>query len=176
MIGLGISFGLSLLWLVLVQLLPFAMFWVALVIAAFMLFVTMLVFFIGSGNTLVDGKGWAIILGIVCLALFVTVLLYGFFNRKSIYLAGCFLQVAGQQLRNKWSVLIWVPIFIAISFLFGLLLAFEYLAFSSVGTPNWANGAVYYANGSSWFGNLLLVIQGLWGLSFFRDCCKYQLI
>ena len=67
------------------------MFWVALLIAAFMLFVTMLVFFIGSGNTLVDGQGWAIIFGIICLGLLIAVILYGVFNRKAIYLAGCFL-------------------------------------------------------------------------------------
>ena len=91
MIGVAISFGISLLWLTLVQCFPKAMFWVALIVAAFMLFVCMLVFFIGSGNTLVDGQGWAIILGIICLGLLVAVLLYGYFNRKSIYLAGCFL-------------------------------------------------------------------------------------
>ena len=80
--------------------------------------------------------------------------------------------MAGDELKKNWSTLIWAPIFIAISFLFGLLLVFEYLAFSSTGTPNLSNGAVYYSNASSWFGNLLLVVQALWGLSFFRDCCK----
>ena len=95
MVGVGISFGLALLWLVLVQFFPKAMFWVALVIAAFILFVSMLVFFIGSGNTLVDGQGWAIIFGLIFLGLLVAVIIYGIFNRKAIYLAGCFLEVAG---------------------------------------------------------------------------------
>jgi len=51
----------------------------------------MLVFFIGSGNTLVDGQGWAIIFGLIFLGLLIAVILYGIFNRKAIYLAGCFL-------------------------------------------------------------------------------------
>jgi hypothetical protein len=96
LIGVGISFGLSLIWLALVQFFPKAVFWIALLIAAFILFVAMLVFFIGSGNTLVDGQGWAIIFGIVCLGLLIAVILYGIFNRKAIYLTGCFLEVAGE--------------------------------------------------------------------------------
>lgn len=89
--GLGIAFGLSIIWVILVQLVPKAVYWIALIIAALMLFVAMLVFFIGSGNTLVEGQGWAILLGIVCLALLVAVVLYAVFNRKQIYLVGCFL-------------------------------------------------------------------------------------
>lgn len=89
--GLGIAFGISIIWLFLVQFLPKAMYWIALLIAAIMLFVSMLVFFIGSGNTLVEGQGWAILLGLICLGLLVAVILYSIFNRRQIYLVGCFL-------------------------------------------------------------------------------------
>lgn len=51
--GLGIAFGLSIIWLIVVQFLPKAAYWIALLIAAVMLLVAMLVFFIGSGNTLI---------------------------------------------------------------------------------------------------------------------------
>lgn len=67
------------------------MFWVALILAAIMLFIAMLVFFIGSGDTLVDGKGWAIICGIICLVLLIIIIGYAIFNRKQIYIGGCFL-------------------------------------------------------------------------------------
>ncbi len=89
--GLGIAFGISIIWLLIVQFLPKAAFWIALLIAALMLFVAMLVFFIGSGNTLVDGQGWAIIMGLICLGMLVIVVLYSIFNRRQIYLVGCFL-------------------------------------------------------------------------------------
>lgn len=89
--GLGIAFGISIIWLFLVQFLPKAMYWIALLTAAIMLFVSMLVFFIGSGNTLVEGQGWAILLGLICLGFLVAVILYSIFNRKQIYLVGCFL-------------------------------------------------------------------------------------
>jgi hypothetical protein len=172
LVGVGISFGLSIIWLLLVQFLPKAMFWVALLLAAVMLFIAMLVFLIGAGSTLVDGQGWAIIIGIVCLVLLVAVVLYAFLNRKQIYLAGCFLEVASESLKEHLSTLIWVPIFIALSFLFGWLLVFEYIAFASAGTPYLSStGAIYYYNSNNWFGVLVLVVQGLWGLSFFRDSC-----
>jgi hypothetical protein len=122
--GLGIAFGLSLIWLALVQFIPKAVYWIALLTAALMLLVAMLVFFIGSGNTLVEGQGWAILLGIICLALLVAVVLYAIFNRKQIYLVGCFLEIAGDYLKQNWSTLIWVPIFIGLTFLFGLLTVF----------------------------------------------------
>lgn len=79
--------------------------------------------------------------------------------------------MAASYLRQHWSTLIWVPIFIGITFLFGLLVAFEYLAFSSSGRLQLNQGEVYYSTVSTWFDKLLLTIQTLWGLSFFRDMC-----
>ena len=89
--GLWIAFVLSIIWLVLVQFLPKAMYWVGLILALFMLLVAMFVFWIGSGNTLVEGQGWAIILGIICLVLFVVLILYSWVHRKQIYITACFL-------------------------------------------------------------------------------------
>jgi hypothetical protein len=169
--GLWIAFVLSIIWLVLVQFLPKYIYWVALLLAVFMLTVAMFVFFIGSGNTLVEGRGWAIVLGIVCLALLVVVLLYSWVHRKQIYITGCFLEISSSFLRQHLTILIWVPIFVALTFLFGFILSFEYLAFSSVPTPTFNPTDVYYLLYNNWFGVLVLVIQGLWGLSFFRDLC-----
>ena len=89
--GLWIAFVLSLIWLLLVQCFPNAIYWVALILSLFMLLVAMFVFWIGSGNTLVQGRGWAIILGICCLALFIVLILYSWSHRKQIYITGCFL-------------------------------------------------------------------------------------
>jgi len=89
--GLWIAFVLSLIWLALVHFLPKYIYWIALIIALFMLIVAMFVFFIGSGNTLSQSTGWDIVLGIVCLALAVILVLYSIFHRKHIYITGCFL-------------------------------------------------------------------------------------
>lgn len=89
--GVWIAFVLSLIWLVLVQCLPKIIYWIAMVLALFLLVVAMFVFFIGSGNTLVNGQGWAILLGIVCLVLAVVIVLYSWTHRKQIYITGCFL-------------------------------------------------------------------------------------
>ena len=169
--GLWIAFVLSIIWLVLVQFLPKAMYWVGLILALFMLLVAMFVFWIGSGNTLVEGQGWAIILGIVCLVLFVVLILYSWVHRKQIYITACFLEIAGTYLRQHLTTLIWVPIFIAVTFLFGFILSFEYLAFTSRGTPTFNPKNVYYSLYNNWFAVMVLVIQGLWGFSFFRDSC-----
>ena len=66
-----------------------------------------------------------------------------------------------------------MPIFIALTFLFGFILSFEYLAFTSQGTPTFNPNNVYYTLYNNWFAVLVLVVQGLWGLSFFRDMCKH---
>ena len=50
--GVWIAFVLSLIWLALVQFLPKFIYWIAMIIALFMLIVAMFVLFIGSGNTL----------------------------------------------------------------------------------------------------------------------------
>lgn len=114
-------------------------------------------------------------LGLVCLAFLVAVILYAIFNRKQIYIVGCFLEIAGDYLKQHWSTLIWVPIFIGITFLFGLLVVFQYLAFSSSGSLTLNQGEVYYSTFISWFTKLVLTIETLWGLSFFRDMCNSPL-
>ena len=89
--GLWIAFVLSLIWLALVQCFPKAVYWIGLILALFMLLVGMFVFWIGSGNTLVEGQGWAIIMGLICLGVFIILILYSWWHRKQIYITGCFL-------------------------------------------------------------------------------------
>ena len=174
--GVWIAFLLSIIWLVLVQFLPKAIYWVGMILAIVMLVIAMFVFWIGSGNTLVQGQGWAIFLGIVCLALIVIIILYSWFHRKQIYITGCFLEIAGTYLRQHLSTLIWIPIFVVITFLFGFLLVFEYLALTSRGVPTFNPKNVYYSLYNNWFAVMVLVIQALWGFSFFRDSCIYSII
>lgn len=176
LMGVWIAFVLSLIWLVLVQFIPKYIYWLALVIALFMLIVAMFVFFIGSGNTLSQSQGWDIVLGILCLALAAVLVFYSIKNRKQIYVTGCFLEIAGEYLKKHLSTLIWVLIFIGITFLFGFILTFEYLAFVSTGTPTFNSANVYYTLYNNWFSVLVLVVQALWGLSFFRDACKNDII
>jgi len=66
-----------------------------------------------------------------------------------------------------------VPIFVALTFLFGFILSFEYLALTSRGTPTFNSSSVYYILYNNWFAVTVLVVQGLWGLSFFRDMCNH---
>lgn len=59
-----------------------------------------------------------------------------------------------------------------LTILFCILIMFQYLAFSSVQTPRQVNDSVYLKlTSSAWF-MIPLVIETLWGLSFFRDACK----
>ena len=171
LMGVWIAFVLSLIWLALVQFLPKYIYWIALIIALFMLIVTMFVLFIGSGNTLSGSTGWDIVLGILCLVMAVILVLYSITHRKQIYITGCFLEISGEYIKRHWTTLIWVPIFVGLTFLFGFILTFEYLAFTSSGTPTFNSQNVYYSLYNNWFTVTFLVVQALWGLSFFRDMC-----
>lgn len=68
---------------------------------------------------------------------------------------------------------IYVPIYIGLTFLFGLLTVYEYLAFSCFGNPEFNHYSMFYQLPIPKFWAFLLVIQTIWGLSFFRDSCKY---
>ena len=59
-----------------------------------------------------------------------------------------------------------------LTFLFGILTVFEYLAFTSISEPTPSEDSIFNKLNKSWILITLLVIQTLWGLSYLRDACN----
>ncbi len=68
--------------------------------------------------------------------------------------------------------LLYIPLFMIFTILFCILIVFEYLSFSSVANPVQETGSLYLKLVRSFWFMAPLVIQTLWGLSFFRDACN----
>ncbi len=75
-IGLAISFGLSLLWIILVQFLPKFTIWVIFILSAVLLIIASIIAFYGSGNHFAEDKGWAIFFGVVLILFFILLVYY----------------------------------------------------------------------------------------------------
>lgn len=95
LIGVAISSGLSLLWLLLVQFLPKIAVWAAVLLASALLLVTAIIFFTSSSNHLVDESGWAITLGVVCILILALIVFYAVCHRKQLDICAKFLEIAG---------------------------------------------------------------------------------
>lgn len=64
----------------------------------------------------------------------------------------------------------------ALTFIFGILIVFQYLSFSSVQNPISSKDGLYPQLTRSFWFMAPLVIETLWGLSFLRDACTYYII
>ena len=135
LIGVAIAFGLAIIWFILALCLPKIAVWLAVFGAAVLLLVTAIIFFIASNNSLSAGKGWAIFFGIICVLLMLLLVLYACFHSKQLKVCGAFLDVGADCIRANCAVLLYIPLFVAFTFLFGILTVFEYLAFASTGSP-----------------------------------------
>lgn len=91
LIGLGVAFGLALLWMVVVQCLPKMAVWVGFGLAAVLLIIAALLCFLGAGSHFAENKGLAIFFGILFLVFFGLLVFYACLHKKQLSLCGCFL-------------------------------------------------------------------------------------
>jgi len=173
LIGLGIATGISLIWMILVQFLPKIMVWVAFILAIILLVITAIVFLIDNSTKLNHVNGWAIFIAIVCLILALVLIFYVVVHRRRIKICGAFLKHATTMLKENCKTFLYIPLFMLLTFLFGVLTVFEYLAFSSLSEPTSSSDSIYNKLSRSWILTTLWVIQTLWGLSFLRDSCNF---
>ena len=165
--GVGIAFGVALLWAIIVQCLPKVAVWVAFILASVLLLVAAVLCFTQSGSTFSEDRGWVIFFGIIFVLFFILLVSYVCFHRKQVALCGCFMEVAADCLRQNLKAILHLLLFAALSFLFILLLIYEYLSFSSASEPTLKG--LYYTVNCNGLLLFLLVMQGVWGFSFFRD-------
>jgi hypothetical protein len=111
------------------------MVWVGVVLSMILMLIAGILFLVNNDKTLVDGSGWAIFIGLLCLALFFVMLYHIVVHRKTITICGKFLYNSTLFLSERLTAIIYIPIFVGLSFLFGLLIMFQYLAFSSSSDP-----------------------------------------
>ncbi len=91
LIGLGVAFGLALLWMGVVQFFPRAAVWVAFGVASVLLIIAAILSFLGAGSHFADNKGLAIFFGILFMVFFGLLLLYVCLHKRQLSLCGCFL-------------------------------------------------------------------------------------
>lgn len=99
LLGVGIAFALSLIWMLLTQCLSKIAVWVALILAAALLLVTAIIFFVASGDHLAEGQGWAIVLGIVCVLLMLLIIYYACFHANQIKACAAFIQIGARCIK-----------------------------------------------------------------------------
>lgn len=109
----------------------------------------------------------------VCILILALIVFYAVCHRKQLDICAKFLEISGESLSTHWQIFLYIPIFILVTFVFGILLVFEYLAFSSKDEPHLTSQSVFYQTSKNVFLTFLLVIQAIWGLSFFRDACNF---
>jgi len=82
LIAFGISMGIGLLWMILVQFFPKAMVSVSIILAILLLLILAIVFFVNSGGSLSKATGWVIIIGIISLITCILLIIYLYLHRK----------------------------------------------------------------------------------------------
>jgi hypothetical protein len=80
------------------------------------------------------------------------------------------------MLKSKVMTFLYILLFMVLTFVFGILIVFQYLAFSSVAAPSFNKDQLYEQLSRNFWFMAPLVIETLWGLSFLRDACKYVII
>jgi hypothetical protein len=154
--GIAITFGIAIIWLLVVQFLPHIAIFLALFISAALLIIAAIITFTGASTHFSDFKGWAIFFGVVFLLLLILLIYYVCAHKRQLKLCGCFLDVAGDCFKKNLTIILFVLLFLVLTVGFIILIIFQYLAFSSYNTPVLAG--VYNENKRNWFLTFLLVI------------------
>lgn len=89
--SLGISVGISIIWMLLVHCLPKIAVWVAFVLAIILLVITGILFFVDSRSSLSKATGWGIFLAILALVIALILLFYLIVHHKRISYCSVFL-------------------------------------------------------------------------------------
>ena len=173
MICLGISFGISLLWMILTLFIPKVMVWVAFILAIALLILTAILFLIDHRTSLANANGWNVPLAILAFIIAIALVIFLIKNRKQISYSSIFLKNASEVIRSKWALLLYVLLFIVLTFIFGILIVFQFLAFSSSTNPYFEKSQLYWKLWKNFWFMAPLVIETLWGLSFLRDACTF---
>ena len=157
--------------MVLVQCFPKAMVIVGFVLAIALLVITGIVFLVANNSSLQTARGWVIALGILCFILALVLVAYLVRHRKSLKYCGVFLQNASYLLVENPLTFLYIPLFMVCTFLFGILIVFQYLAFASSTSPFLAASQMYPRLSRTFWYMAPLVIETVWGLSYIRDAC-----
>jgi hypothetical protein len=116
--------------------------WAMFFLSAALLIIASITFFAASGTHLAENQSLAIFLGIVFIILLILLVYYACLYRKQLSLSACFLYIAGDCLKSNLSSLLYILMFIALTFLFCILIIYQYLSFSSSKAPT-LNGVFY---------------------------------
>lgn len=160
------SLGLSVLFVILTQFLPKFINFIAVYGGIILLFALIICFFVYDSK--VSAK---IPLGIVLLVIFAILVLNLIKNRKTFSMYGIFLEAATKMLKSeKCCTFMYIPIFLAFTALFGLIIVFELKSYLGGGSMKFdkAESIFWEFENSNGFLIFLLVIQALWGLAFLK--------
>lgn len=160
----------SVFYLALVQFFPKYMNWGVIFAAmALTLALAICMFTYSSDSNETLGKIFA---GIVLLVVFLICVLNFFKNRQAIRLNGIFLQWATKALRENWPAIVYIPIFMALLTLFIILIIYQFRSFWTGGGEVYfdASQSIFWEFKSTWsiVLTVLLGIETIWGLSFFK--------
>lgn len=120
----GISFAISLLWMLLVHYLPRIMVWVAFILAIILLVITAIVFLVDSKTSLLRASGWGIFLGLLAIVIAILLLLYLIIHNRSLSYCSIFLQNAKLMLTSKCIIVLYILLFLVLTILFCILIVF----------------------------------------------------
>lgn len=97
-----------------------------------------------------------------------------FIYRRHLKLCGVLIKYATRFLADSFCVYFYLPLFLLATLLLLLLFMWQYVAFSTSGTPYRVAGDIYWRASGNTFLQVLNVIELIWGLQFLRDSCKKQ--
>lgn len=99
LISVGISVGISILWMLLVHYCPRIAVWIAFVLAIVLLVITAIVFFVDARTALSNATGWGIFLAILCIIVALVLLFYLIVHNQRIKYCAVFLANASTMIK-----------------------------------------------------------------------------
>ena len=116
---------------------------------------------------------------ILFLIVFVILLVNYIKSRKAFEIQGVFLEAATKMLKDsKTVVFFYIPLFLAFTFLFGLMLILEFKSLVGGGKLDFnAEESLFWEfEDNNSFLVFLLFLQMIWGVSFLKEACNHSLI
>lgn len=163
---------LSLVYFVLVQLIPLIMNFVVVALGMAMLLIIVICVF--TYDT--DLVKFKIFIAIFMLVLFVFFALTIYKHFASLYLHSIYLKWSTVMCANRKMSIFYIPIFICIVVGFTAIMIWEFTGFWTAGSINYdPNYQIYHELSGAYptVMSFFMVIQLIWGLSFIKEACIY---
>lgn len=170
--SLGLALLLGIVYFISIQFIPNFVVWVGMIFGGIGLILLGGILFVDDSYSLITYHPSIKTIAVVLTLCGILLLGFTWWSNHQIKVCSVFVDSATIFLRNSFSTILYIPLFIIITFAFIALIIFQYLSYSASKDVYVNPGDIYWNGSNLTLWNFLNGVELLWGIFILRDSCN----